>query len=54
MPALPQIVYDELDVFNLAWSESSYIKHLRGGRFLHVPPQQVVCADMKEILEQLT
>ncbi len=49
MPALPQIIYDELDVFNLAWSESGYIKHLWRGRFLHIPPQQIVCADMKEV-----
>ena len=30
MFALPQIVYNELDMFDLAWSESGYIKHLWG------------------------
>lgn len=49
MLTLPQIVYDELDVFYLARSESGYIKRLRCCRLLHVPPQQIVCADMKEV-----
>lgn len=49
MFTLPQIVYNELDMFDLARSESGYIKHLGCGRLLHVPPQQIVCADMKEV-----
>ncbi len=46
---ISQIIYNILDVFYLTGSEPSYIKHLRSTWILHIPSQQVVCADMKEV-----
>ena len=49
MLIFPQIIYNKLDVFYLAGSQARYIKCLRGTWLLHVTPQQIICADMKEI-----
>ena len=46
---LPQIIHNQLNMFYLTWSQASYIKHLRSNRVLHVSPQQIIGADMKEI-----
>ena len=49
MFVLPQIIYDKLDMLYLAWSKSGYIKHLRCVWLLHIPPQQIISADKKEV-----
>ena len=49
MLILPQIVYNELDVFYLAGCQTGYVQHLRGAWLLHFPPQQIIGADVKEI-----
>ena len=49
MLILPQIVYNELDVFYLTGSQAGYIQHLRGACLLHFPAQQIVGADVEEI-----
>ena len=49
MLILPQIVYNELDVFYLAGCQTGYVQHLRGAWLLYFPAQQIIRADMKEI-----
>lgn len=49
MLILPQVIHNELDMFYLAGSQASYIKHMRRSRVLYVPPQQIVSGDVKEI-----
>ena len=49
MLILPQIIYDELDVFYLAGSKPGHIKHLWSFRFLQIPAQQIISGNMEEI-----
>lgn len=49
MLILPQIVYNELDVFYLTGGEAGYIQQLRGACLLHFPAQQIIGADVEEI-----
>ena len=49
MLIFPQIIDNKLDVFYLAGSQACYIKFLWGTGLLHITPQQIICADMKEI-----
>lgn len=46
---LPQIIYDELDMFYLAGSKPGHIKHMRSFCVLHIPAQQIIGGDMEEI-----